>query len=611
MSRRFDWTDEIESFSRIFLAKMGDYVDKWTREIAERDGKIVDRIDEKIDELKESILVRSAMLENMEREIDAVDEIYRKKMTEFRNLIEKAATLKVPANKYLLEKDNLSKLKQGTAAFREQERRIKKFKEKYDAWVEVTRSAEEALRDAQEATAERLRLKRKSKNLSYKGEKFNSGTLANERRYNLEQLVKDKQLLENAFAKNMKENRARLVGAFRDERYVRALSGITVNVINKKLNAALKTGEFSEDEISQLLEGIFDLMMAGRMERFNPLKELAKSRKNYSTYDIGDQEVKIFDMDKISTGDVMRIFLGWVSMDMFECVLLSFNKLKAKRRLFVPEQQKSNDEDGDEQRSLYDTVPENNFVPNDVGCRQTQTGITDYRLMKDSEAQSYWRGLEEFLNRNLNTIAETVNDSLQKQLPEKSYYRKIGGAKALSELRSVLRKVLSACSAELRNGNTAFNKLRNFVKMGLGGVDNAEVFNIIYTEIRAVLEYFVAIKMMHNIQQDIKGLDHNEITRELALLQMLDRKRDQAKKALQDYRTVKYASRSRRIARNIIEQKEFEDPEEMLERIIAASEQLERRIDFLLDSLPAADGSGKHNELVDTRPLRNTGDYGA
>ena len=97
----------------------------------------------------------------------------------------------------------------------------------------------------------------------------------------------------------------------------------------------------------------------------------------------------------------------------------------------------------------------------------------------------------------------------------------------------------------------------------------------------------------------------------MALIRRLDQKKDESVQALRDYSLVRYASRTHRIARRIVEKEFYEDPEEMFLRLMKASQRLEDKIDFLLDNKQVPDGSGKYNQNISTRPIRNEGDFGA
>lgn len=135
---RLGWNHEIDSFAKTFMAKMGKVVDKWAQNIAKRNGLIIDRIDERIQELEDKILVREAILTNLDKEIEVLDGIAKKKNSEMKKLLDEAARYKVAANKFRMEKDNLEKLKPGTAAYKEQENRLKQFEPKYKKWLEIT-----------------------------------------------------------------------------------------------------------------------------------------------------------------------------------------------------------------------------------------------------------------------------------------------------------------------------------------------------------------------------------------------------------------------------------------------------------------------------------------
>ena len=607
---RLGWNHEIDSFAKTFMAKMGKVVDKWAQNIAKRNGLIIDRIDERIQELEDKILVREAILTNLDKEIEVLDGIAKKKNSEMKKLLDEAARYKVAANKFRMEKDNLEKLKPGTAAYKEQENRLKQFEPKYKKWLEITQKAEAKLKESQEYSKKKLQLEVKRKNATYEGKRYNLQTLSMERRYQLNQLKKDKELLEDAVANNMDKHRVELVKAFSNPRNVKAVSGMIANTMDNVLNGALRYyDEFSENEIFQLMEEVFEIVLRDEPEKFNFLKVLSQTKKNYSEMSVGGKTVKVFDMDNISTDDMMRVFSGWLRLSVGNVTKNALKKLKDKREMFVPEQQEDGD---DETRSLYDRAPSQEEVPDDKKKKRRKTrGIPDDRIVKNYGTQVYWDGLEEFLKRNIDAITRTVNNALQKQLPPKSYFRRIGEQQAFRELKAVMQKIINACSSELRNGNVAFNRLRDFTKVAIGGVEDGEVFNLIYTVIRAALEYYVVSKMGNNILKDVKGLRRDETTREMALLQILNQKRNMSEKALRDYRTVKYASRSHRIACNIVDRESFDDPEEVVQKLIKATQQMEDKIDFLLDDIPVTEGSGKHNEFVNTRPLRNTGDYGA
>ena len=607
---RLGWNHEIDSFAKTFMMKMSRHIDKWARQISERKGLIVDKVDKRIKEAEERIQILGAIFENLKKEEFKLDELSRKKVKEAKRYIDEAARYKVPANKYRVEKDNLEKLKPGTAAYKEQEERLKQFEPKYKKWLELVAKAEDAQKEAHKLSQQKIKIHKKREKVRYNGKEYTPQTLASEKRHQLQYLKRDKELLEGALSRNMEKHRAELVNAFRNPKYISKVAGMISNTMNQELNGALRyTDELSENEIFQLMEEVFKIVYNDDPERFNPFKVLVKNKKHYTELPVGEKVIKIFDMDKIPIDDFMTVFSSWLRLSIRNVTLNTIKKLSTKRDIFIPEQQETDD---DETVSLYDRVVKDTTVPEDRSKRKRKTrGITDENIVKNNTAQNYWTGLESFLYRNIDNITKTVNNALQKQLPPKSYYRRIGEQQAFKELKVAMQKIIRDCSSQLRHGDVAFNRLRDFTKMAIGGVEDMEVFNLIYTVVRAALEYYVVSKMGSNILEDVKGLTKEESSHEMKLLQLLNQKRSISEKALRDYRTVKYANRSYKVANNIVDQENFEDPEEAARKLIKATQQMEDKVDFLLEDIPVTDGSGKHNEFVNTRPIRNTGDYGA
>ena len=149
------------------------------------------------------------------------------------------------------------------------------------------------------------------------------------------------------------------------------------------------------------------------------------------------------------------------------------------------------------------------------------------------------------------------------------------------------------------------------MKAAIGGVEDNEIFNIIYTIVRATYEYYIVSYMGRHLLEDVKSRRKEDAYEEMALIRRLDQKKDESAQALRDYSLVRYASRTHRIARRIVEKEFYEDPEEMFLQLMKASQRLEDKIDFLLDNKQVPDGSGKYNQNISTRPIRNEGDFGA
>ena len=591
---RMGWNDEIDSFARVFMSRMSKVVYEWATSIIQREGLILDRIDDQIKGKEASIAVKEAMLAQAEKEVAIFQEGARKAKKRWQHLIDEAGRCKTVANKYRLEAGNLTTLDEGSRPHVRQLARLRLFEPRYRQWISITREAEARLAEYQELTGKAQLADRKRKNLSLHGERIDRFSLFNERKFELRQLQKDKELLENAIARNMEKHRMELSMAFTDPRYITAVAGMIANTIDKSLNGSLRFDEFSENEIFQFLEEVFHNVSRDRLEKFNFLKVLAETGKYSTTILLGGKTVKVFDMDQIAVDDMMKIFSGWLRYSIGNATINVLEKMKRKRALFLPEQ-RGGCRDGDQINSLYDLE----LADNPGGFR-----IKDETIIRHHSAQEYWNGLESFLNRNLRIIADTVNEALQEQLPPNAYFRKVGRNGARPELHRILKEIIAACGGELRNGNVAFSKLRNFMKTALRGAEDGEIFNITYTIIRAALEYYVVSKMGRNILDEVKNLRREEAGREMALLRMLDRKRNMSEQALRDYRLVSFSSRTRRVPCVVREAEEFEDPEVMFRRLGESTRRLEKKINFQPDNISEPPGSARTPALAPAIPER-------
>ena len=110
------------------------------------------------------------------------------------------------------------------------------------------------------------------------------------------------------------------------------------------------------------------------------------------------------------------------------------------------------------------------------------------------------------MNANVSAMAKTATTSLMRQLPDNAYLKKIGAAKLQDEMEKVLKKLVKSCSVDIRHGQiTSATKLRNFVKAAIGGVEDNEIFNIIYTIVRATYEYYIVSYMGRHLLEDVKS----------------------------------------------------------------------------------------------------------
>lgn len=575
VGNRMGWNDEIDTFAKTFMSQMGKVVCEWCTNIINRKGKILDGIDEQIQNAKEEIALKQAMVKTMKAKIELLENAASKALAEWQRLVnDEAGHYKTTANKYIIEKENLKTLKKNSKAYQNQTARLKQFEPKYLKWIEITQNAEKRLAEYQDLTKELAAVRKKEKGLWINDRQSLSHYIEVSLKKDLKFLEESKVLLEGAIATNMSQHRQELVNAFSNPRYIDAISGMIANAIDKVLQGSLHFNEFSEDNIYQFLEEIFAEVSPDKLERFNFLRTLAADKKNYSVIENGDKTIKVFDMDHITVDDMMRALSGWFQKSILITVQNVLKKMKRKRQLFIPEQQKPEDDDDN---SLYNTRPsEDEVIPDDNKKKKYQRGHCDEDLINHG-AREYWRALEAFLVRNIDAVAETVNDALQRQLPNNAYFKRIGTARVKTELRGVMEKVISACSREIHNGKAASPKtLRNFIKSAIGGSEDGEIFNMIYTIIRAALEYYIVSYMGRNILEDVKDIQHNEAVQELALLRTLDKKKGISERALLHYTMA--TCNAPAIMNS--EGRNFEDPEDMLQRLMGASYQTENKIDF-------------------------------
>lgn len=590
---RMGWSDEINAFAASFMAQMGKTVNEWATKIILREGEILDKIDDQIRKKEENIAIKESIIEKAEREVEILNINAMKAKKEWQRWIDEASRFKYASNKYILEKGILDSLDPASKEYKTQAARVKSMEPKYKQWVEASKKTNEKLLEYQELTKKADLADKKRRNLSLHGTKLDRSSLALEKKYELGQLEKDKELLEGAIAKNMNKNRVKLVKAFTDKSYVASIAGMIANTIDSTLNKNLRFDEFSEDEIFNMLEEIFKIVQRDKLEKFNFLKVLAETKKYYSTIDIGGKKVKVFDMDNITVDDMMKVFSGWLRYSVGNTVLIVISKINKKKELFIPEEQKNVNDD--ESNSLYDTER----VDDQSGSR-----IRDETIVKHRGAQEYWSGLERFLVQNVDKIAEVANKSLQKQLPDNAYLKNVSEAEAKKELSGVIRKVISSTSNELRNGNVAFSKLKNFIKSAFGGVENNDIFNILYIVIKASLEYFVVAKMNKNILDEVRNMRRDEAAQEFAILKALETKKKNSEQALRNYRLVSASNRINRVASMVVDDIDYYEPEAMVPRLNAAY-QLERKMDMILDGTETPDASGKSNHQVNITQVPN------
>lgn len=613
---RMGWGNEIDSFVKIYMFQMGKIVYDWATGIMNREGKIIDKIDEQIASVEKEIKEKTALDKKLKDKIESLEKASSKSRMEWQKLIDEASRYKTVANKYIIEKMNLEKLEKGSREYKSLETRLKGFEQKYKKWKETVVRAEQKKEEYQDLYSQFVEAKGKMSRYDV-GKlsllQYVSITLVKR----LKNLKKEKELLEGATAINMGKHRDELVKAFSNQRTLNDISGMIVNAIDTVLQGQLYSDEFSEDELMQFVEEIFMEVSRDKVDRFNFLRTLAEDKKNYTVVAINGKPVKVFDMDKISTDDMIRVFSGWFRESILMTVSNVLKKMKKKQLLFVPEQIKTDD---DEESSLYEMVDSNDGGMSilDEGKSRKTRGISEENIVNQS-TKDLWKDVEIYLNRNTDKMAEVINNALQRQLPPNAYFRKIGAQKAKMELLPIVKKIVHSCGNEIRNGSfMASTKLRNFVKTAIGGVEDGNIFNTIYTIIRAALEYYIASYLGKSILESVRKMQQDEASSEIAFLRALEKRKDMSKQALRDCRLVKYASKTHQIASNLVAD-EYEDPEEMIEKLskedvkkeLSASYQIDRKVNFLLEDKSFPDSVGKYNNQIGGQSKHVPGQYGA
>lgn len=611
---RMGWNHEIESFAKIYMFQVGKVVYDWATGIINREGKVIDKIDEEIIETEKEIREKTELGKKLDNEIRELDKKQSKTRLQWQKLIDDASRLKNVANKYIIEKMKLEKMDKDSREYRELEKRLKGFEPKYIQWKETVVKADQKKEEYQEIYAQYVEAKGREKN-HYIGGLSLLQYVGTPLRAKLERLRETKKLLEGAIAVNMEKHRDELAKAFSDPKAIRNVSGMIINTFDKALQGNLNSDEFSEDELLQFMEEAFQNSSQDELKRFNFLRTLAKDKKNYTTIAIDGKPVKVFDMDKISTEEMIQVFSAFFRQSIDMSVRITLEKMKKKRRYFVREQVQNDDDD---EYSLYDTTPSDD-LPDADGRTRKKRELKEDEIV-DKNTKNLWKEVEIYLNQNTDKIADVVNNALQRQLPPNAYFRKIGPEKARNELRPVIKNIIRSCGNEIRNGSImASTKLRNFVKTALGGVEDGAIFNIIYTIIRAALEYYISSCLGKNILEHIKKVRRDEATFEINFLRALEKRKDMSKQALRDYNMVKYASRTHRIAEVISSEIEYDDPEEIIERLdcenadedVQSNYQMDRKTDFLLENESFPDNVGKYNNQLGGQPKHVPGLYGA
>lgn len=611
---RMGWNHEIESFAKIYMFQVGKVVYDWATGIINREGKVIEKIDDEIAETEKEIKEKTALGKKLENEIKELEKKQSQTRLQWQRLIDDASRLKNVANKYIVEKMKLEEMDKDSREYRDLEKRLKGFEPKYIQWKETVVKADQKKEEYQDIYAQYVEAKGREKNhwigglslLQYVGTPL---------RAKLERLRETKKLLEGAVAVNMEKHRDELTKVFSSPKTIRDISGMMINTFDKVLQGNLNSDEFSEDELLQFMEETFLISSQDKLEHFNFLRTLAKDKKNYTTIAIDGKPVKVFDMDKISPEEMIQVFSGFFRSSINMCARVALEKMKKKRRYFVREQVQNDDDD---EYSLYDTAPSDD-LPDADGRTRKKRELKDDEIV-DKNTKNLWKEVEIYLNQNTDKIADVVNNALQRQLPQNAYFRKIGPEKARNELRSVVKNIIHSCGNEIRNGSImASTKLRNFVKTALGGVEDGAIFNIIYTIIRAALEYYISSFLGKNILEHIKKVRRDEATFEINFLRALEKRKDMSKQALRDYNMVKYASRTHRIAEVISSEIEYDDPEEIIERLdcenadedVQSNYQMDRKTDFLLENESFPDNVGKYNNQLGGQPKHVPGLYGA
>lgn len=607
---RMGWNDEIDTYSETFLSRMSRAFYDWATKIIDRNGDVLDDIDKEIKELQEEIKEKNAYGQKLNEDKDKWDKESKKTLKVWQDIVNnEMPKYKTVANKYRLESENFKTLQKGTAAYREQEKRLKQFEPKYKKWLELNEKAEKtwALYEEQLELWEEAKKKIEK---AWVGKQSLLKYVADTLKSKLNRLQNTRDALWGAKAKGMEQARDRITKQIFNRKNAENFSGMIANTIDNILQNNLYFGEFSEDNIHEFLERIFDILSKDNFEEFNLLYILSGNPKYYEIIEIDGKKHKVFDMNKIGIDDLMPALSGFFRGNLSNATQIALKEMKKKRSYFVREQRIN--EDGDED-SLYDQMKdESGVIPDDDDTgKKKNRGIPDEKVV-DESSKNLWGDIERFMNVNINKMAKTATTSLMRQLPDNAYLKKIGAVKLQDEMEKVLKKLVKSCSVDIRHGQiTSATKLRNFVKAAIGGVEDNEIFNIIYTIVRATYEYYIVSYMGRHLLEYVKNSRKEDAYEEMALIRRLDQKKDESAQALRDYSLVRYASRTHRIARRIVEKDFYEDPEEMFLQLMKTSQRLEDKIDFLLEDKQIPDGSGKYNQNISTRPIRNEGDFGA
>ena len=606
------WSDDIDSIARVLMNEASKEIYAWCTAIIERDEKVIEGIDEKINAFRKEIDKQRKIAIGYRDRLEEFDRKIMKAQKEHRDLInnEIPSVISV-ANKYQIESERLKEMKKDSKEYKDQLARLKSFEPKYKKWLSLTEAAEKKLDeiyrliDEKEALDKEYRRLWPSKNYSLLQQVEISMEPA------LREMIRTKTLLENAYTKNLLKNRKKLVDAFHDRKYIDSVSGMIYNTIKTVTRGAWSTEEFPDDAKIWFLDVLSKNIYFSDLKEFNFLRELAENPKNYSVAEIDGKKQKVFDMDKITTNDLMAVFNGFFKSKIRMAVQNTLKAYKDKRSLFIQDVTKN--EDGDEDSLIDNVIPVEEESMDAKGKHDRERERRNKEKLMAEEVQESWKRLSKFIIDSVDSIADTANKSLMRQLPENSYFKKIGQAKSKEILKKAFQQIIRVWSGDLRNGRVTIPKdLRNYVRTAIGGVESGENFNIIYTIIRASLEYYLSSFLYQDVFESIKNMkDESEDMYSFGFLHQLERRKDESKQALRDYSMVKYASRTHKIAIAIISDDDFELPEEAFKKLIKASTNMEKKVDFLLEDKSIPDGSGKYNQKVIKTPIRNVGDYGA
>ena len=70
---RMGWNHEIESFAKIYMFQVGKVVYDWATGIINREGKVIDKIDEEITETEKEIREKTELGKKLDNEIRELD----------------------------------------------------------------------------------------------------------------------------------------------------------------------------------------------------------------------------------------------------------------------------------------------------------------------------------------------------------------------------------------------------------------------------------------------------------------------------------------------------------------------------------------------------------